>query len=325
MGRIVLIALLLGSAVVLPGCLPGGGDSDGSTETVAAPMWQHLLTGVSFANPSVGVISGWDGRVLRTSDGGASWVETDTGTRADLNSIAFLTDTVVIAVGSGGKMIRSTDAGVSWQQLESPTSNTLNQVARASDDLALAAGWNGTLLTSTDGGASWTATTLDPPNNYISLEYSQNLGMLVSSGGFVYRTFDGATWEPVLLPEGGTPTAVALFGEAGALLVGEFGEMLISENAGRDWINSDSIMTADLLCAAFVGNNTEVLAAGWDGLILRTSDGGTNWRLVATGTDKPIRAIEVIDALNIVAAGDGNTVLVSRDGGNSWRQATVDS
>ncbi|MHB1003923.1 MAG: WD40/YVTN/BNR-like repeat-containing protein, partial [Thermoleophilia bacterium] len=140
--RIFLIAILLGSAVLLPGCLPGDDDGGGgSTDTIEAPMWQHLLTGVSFANPSVGIVSGWGGRVLRTSDGGASWVETDTGTSADLNSVAFLTDTVVVAVGSGGRMLRSTDAGVSWQQLESPTTHTLNQVARAGDSLALAAGW----------------------------------------------------------------------------------------------------------------------------------------------------------------------------------------
>ncbi|MHB0914429.1 MAG: WD40/YVTN/BNR-like repeat-containing protein [Thermoleophilia bacterium] len=318
--------MLLGSAVLLPGCLPGGDDgSGGSTDTIEAPMWQHLLTGVSFANPSVGIVSGWGGRVLRTSDGGASWVETDTGTSADLNSVAFLTDTVVVAVGSGGRMLRSTDAGVSWQQLESPTTHTLNQVARAGDSLALAAGWNGTLLTSTDNGASWKPATLDPPNNYISLEYSQGVGMLVSSGGFVYRTFNGLDWEPVLLPEDRTPSAVALFGEAEALLVGEFGKILISDNAGVDWIDGDSIMTADLLCAAFVGDSANALVAGWDGMILRTSDGGANWRLVATGTDQPIRAIEVIDSLSVVAVGDGNTVLVSRDGGNSWTRATVGS
>lgn len=324
--RIFLIAVLLGGIALLPGCLPGGnGAGGGSADTTAAPMWQALLTDVSFANPSVGLVSGWDGRILRTSDGGATWVETNTGTRADLSSIAFLTDSVAVAVGSGGRMLRSTDSGVSWQMLDSPTSNTLNQITKANDSLALAAGWNGIIMTSTDSGATWEVTSLDPPNNYTSLEFKEPLGILVSSGGFVYRTLDGSTWEPVMLPEGGTPTAATLFGEAGALLVGEFGEMLISDNAGVDWYSSVSIMTADLLCGAFISNSTDALAGGWDGVMIRTSDGGASWRLIATGTDKPIRAIEVIDTLNVVAVGDNNTIIVSRDGGNSWTTATISS
>lgn len=324
--RIFLIAVLLGGIALQPGCLPGDdGAENGPTDTTPAPMWQALLTDVSFANSSVGLVSGWDGRILRTSDGGATWVETNTGTKADLSSVAFLTDSIAVAVGSGGKMLRSTDSGVTWQMLDSPTSNTLNRITKASDNLALAAGWNGIILTSTDSGATWKVSSLDPPNNYISLEYKQPLGMLVSSGGFVYRTLDGSTWEPVVLPEGGTPTAVTLFGASGALLVGEFGEMLLSDNAGIDWYSSVSIMTADLLCGAFIGNSTDALAAGWDGVMIRTSDGGVNWGLVATGTDKPIRAIEVIDVLNVVAVGDNNTIIVSRDGGNTWTAVAIGS
>lgn len=324
--RSTIVAMLLFGVIGAPGCLPGGGDDGGGhASTTPAPMWQDLLTDVSFADASVGLVSGWDGRLLRTTDGGANWVETHTGTNADLNSVAFLTDSVAIAVGSGGKILRSTDAGMSWQQLDSPTSETINKVVRAGSGLAVAAGWNGTILTSTDDGASWTLDRLDPPNNYISLDYREGVGMLVSSGGFVYRTFDGTKWEPVALPEQASPAAVSLYGQSEALLVGEFGEMLISNNAGTDWFESTSILTADLLCSTYVGNARNAIAAGWDGIMIRTGDGGTSWGAIAINTTRPIRAIEVVDPLTLYAVGDGDTIFISRDGGFTWaKQKSLD-
>ncbi|RJQ43935.1 MAG: hypothetical protein C4534_07425 [Gaiellales bacterium] len=310
----------MAAAAALGGCLPGD-DNGGGEADVPVPMWQDLLTDITFADANTGIVSGWGGRLLRTVDGGATWVQTKTGTEADLNSVAFLDGSVAVAVGAGGKMLRTTDAGMTWKELESPTGETLNQVVRAGNSLAIAAGWNGTILTSADKGVTWDATTVDFPNNYISLDYSQGVGMLVSSGGYVYRTLDGAaSWEAIPLPENTLPASVSLFGGSRALLVGQFGEMLVSNNSGADWYEGSSILTADLLCSSFVGSPDAALAGGWDGVMIRTADGGSTWSTVTAGTGRPIRAIEALDALTVFAVGDGDTIIVSRDGGNTWQE-----
>lgn len=316
----VLLILTLGGG--LSGCLPGGESGNGDASAVATvPMWQDLLTDISFADSSTGMISGWGGRLLRTTDGGESWVETKTGTETDLNSVAFLTGDIVVAVGSGGKILRSTDAGITWKELDSPSEETLNKVVSAGDELSVAVGWNGTILTSTDDGASWDATTLDPPNNYISVAFSDGVGLMIASGGAVYRTFDGTTWSTVPLPEEANPSAVSIVDGTQVLLVGEFGEMLVSDNAGNDWYESASIMTADLLCASYLGGPADALAGGWDGVMIRTSDGGASWGTVASGTDRPIRSIAARDDETVFAVGDSDTIVVSRDGGYTWSDA----
>lgn len=318
--RLLLTAALVASlTAIASGCSPGGEEADTSdtTDSISRSLWQDLLTDVSFRG-TTGVVSGWGGRILRTTDGGQSWVEIDSGTKTDLNSVAFLTDSVAVAVGSGGKILRSTDAGATWTSLESPTGETLNGIVDTGAGTALAAGWNGTVLSSVDDGASWTASTFDFPNNYISLDYWEGVTMMVSSGGFAYRSFDGVVWEPLKLPEEVTPAAVGLGPGSSAMLVGEYGEMLTSNNVGSDWYESAGVNTADLLCVAFVGNGQNAVAGGWDGVLLRTADGGASWATLTSGTMMTIRAIDVVDSNNIFAVGDGGTIIGSGDGGFTW-------
>lgn len=319
--RFFLIAALTMGMIAAPGCSLGDDENgNDSTQAIAPSLWQDLLTDVSFRDESVGVVSGWSGKILRTTDGGATWVETNTKTKADLNSVAFLTDNVVVAVGSGGKMLRSTDAGATWTVLDSPTTETLNGIVMTDDGNAVAVGWNATVLTSSDIGSSWTVEELDFPNNYISIDHNQGVTVTVSSGGFVYRSGDGVNWELLSLPEEVTPAAVGMGGFSTAMLVGEYGEMLISNDFGSDWQTSTSVNTADLLCVAYIGDGLNAIAAGWDGIMVRTDDGGFTWTTVASGTTRPIRAIEVVDSLTAYAVGDGDTILVSHDGGYTWER-----
>lgn len=63
-------------------------------------------------------------------------------------------------------------------------------------------------------------------------------------------------------------------------------------------------------------------AAGEDGTIMKTTDGGVNWSLQTSGTTSTIRSIFFLDASHGWACGDEGTIIVTTDGGAIWLPQT---
>ena len=66
----------------------------------------ELLTGVSFTDVSHGMVSGVFGIILRTTDGGETWVLETTPTDYDLSRISCTGANNGTAVGYGGSIFR---------------------------------------------------------------------------------------------------------------------------------------------------------------------------------------------------------------------------
>jgi photosystem II stability/assembly factor-like uncharacterized protein len=78
---------------------------------VAIGVKQTLLN-IAFADDKLGWIVGWNGVILRTGDGGKSWVEQVSGTRVNLYGLAVRKDgffsrtTQAWVVGAEGMVLR---------------------------------------------------------------------------------------------------------------------------------------------------------------------------------------------------------------------------
>ncbi len=100
-----------------------------------------------------------------------------------------------------------------------------------------------------------------------------------------------------------------------------------SPNFGQDprWQLQASGVTNDLSSISFVSDQLG-LAAGSQGIILRTKDGGKNWQTVLEPV-KRSRALDYIqftDAKNgWAAAGVLGTIMQTKDGGDSWKTIPI--
>ena len=74
----------------------------------------NTLLGVSFTNADTGTAVGDYGTVLRTTDGGATWLSQTSGTTGWLNSVSFTDVNNGTAVGEAGTIIHTTDGGTTW-------------------------------------------------------------------------------------------------------------------------------------------------------------------------------------------------------------------
>ncbi len=121
-----------------------------------------VLFAVDFADAETGLAVGLGGALLRTGDGGRSWIPVATGRRHALFAVAAGTRRAV-AVGEQGTVLHSSDAGASWSAPDehrlAPLSGFLRDLdfaPGADPRTGFSVGRGGAVLRTRDGGESWT-------------------------------------------------------------------------------------------------------------------------------------------------------------------------
>ena len=84
--------------------------------------------------------------MLKTTDGGATWVDQFDGVVGFFLDAAFANSSVGWAVGDGGTILHTPDGGTSWTQEVSGTSQLLHAIDFATAATGFASGSLGTLL-----------------------------------------------------------------------------------------------------------------------------------------------------------------------------------
>src|SRR5436305_15121990 len=77
------------------------------------PQW-NTLHDVSFVDGSTGTATRHNGTIIRTTDGGNSWVIQSSGTTNTLYGVSFTDVSHGTAVGASGTIVRTTDGGNTW-------------------------------------------------------------------------------------------------------------------------------------------------------------------------------------------------------------------
>ncbi len=101
--------------------------------------------------------------------------------------------------------------------------------------------------------------------------------------------------------------------------VGERGHVLISQDVGASWTQV-AVPTRSALTGLCLIDASRGWAAGHDGVILRTSDGGVSWERVhwAPEEEAPLFDVWFSSPLEGFAMGAYGTWYVTEDGGSSW-------
>ncbi|MDO8365216.1 MAG: YCF48-related protein [Saprospiraceae bacterium] len=100
-----------------------------------------------------------------------------------------------------------------------------------------------------------------------------------------------------------------------------FGWVMRSGNAGRSWIRLD--ITGDFFQSVHFPTASTGYICGSSGTVLKTTDGGQNWRNIRKGgstgrRQKPFRALWFASADQGWIVGDKGIFWQTDDGGNSW-------
>lgn len=210
---------------------------------------EERLFGVDLNAQGVAIAVGAFGALLRSTDGGQSWVNAapawagifeDTAGRLgdffepSMYGVQIADDGRAWVVGELALVLHSDDAGARWQVGHSGRSRvdgvdpTLFGLSMRADGSGVAVGQEGYVLVSSDGGASWRSIERPTHANLLSVHSSAD-GLVVATGmrEMLISRDSGASWTPVR----GEDIATGWY--SGAARPGDAGAPLVVGNAGR--------------------------------------------------------------------------------------------
>ncbi len=217
------------------------------------------------------VVVGYGGKILMTEDGGRSWRVLPSGTDRALYSVEFIDANTGWISGQDGVILHTSDGGKTWTRQVSGTTLYLFGIDFIDHQRGWAVGDRSTYLYTADGGRSW---------------------RLAKVGGPERLTADEAllAQEPVLYD-------VQFLDADTGWIVGEFGNIYHTTDGGKSWTNQQDTLLGDgifdtLDLPTFFGvqfiDRLNGVAAGLEGRIARTRDGGENWKFEKFELREPI-------------------------------------
>jgi len=292
-----------------------------------AQTWEKINTGTNlnfwcscFIDSTNGWVAGGTGgttknNILKTTDGGLSFVTQSTGFYSDISGFSAV-DINNAWVADGSIIIRhTTDGGTTWKNQTpgpSPTFpyNLLHDVFFKDVNNGWAVGDNGTIFRTTDGGTLWTKQTSGTTINLKTVFFATTSdGWTGGDFASVLRTNDGgASWTVVV-----TPTAFGrdtygisdlFFRDANQGWAAISGAVLRTGDGGNTWIPES---TSDGSNGLFFTND-DGWAVGSFGVIYRSGDGGVTWTIHKDIGDAFLYSVSFPDADHGWVTGSGGTL-----------------
>lgn len=236
--------------------------------------------------------------------------------------------TRTLAVGQRGHILYSDDAGKSWRQADVPVSSDLVAVSFPDTRHAWAVGHDGVVLHSNDAGQTWRvqyegrqAGPEGAQNPWLDVWFRDTReGYVIGAFGQVLHTTDGgAHWTPVPdqldNPKGLHLYAMRSIG-ADLYVAGEQG-LLLKRAAGDTRFRAIEVPYQGTLFG-LAGNERTLLAYGLRGTVLRSTDGGRNWKQIPTNVPAGLTAGTQTSDGRIVLVSQAGHVLASRDDGATF-------
>lgn len=248
------------------------------------------------------------GKVIKSTDGGSSWVRSDSGMPTDACVYTLAIDSVntqtIYAGTNGGMIYKSTNSGGIWSAVNTSLSLGVSIYSLAIDSVnpqTIYAGSSaGSVFKTSDGGLTWTdiysdqlggsvnVLTIDPANNQVIYAGTGSGSIFKSSnGGSGWMLFSSGL-------SGGTVSAIAI-----------------------DPIDTDVIYAGELSASLF---QLGAFVGVGDGGVFKSSDGGGSWALAVNGiTNCYIQALAINPTNSqVIYAGGNNSIYRSTNGGVSW-------
>lgn len=184
------------------------------------------------------VAVGNQGVVLRTVDGGTTWLPVQVPLSAIANKlmrVRAFSDGEAWAVGEAGAVLHTRDYGASWRRAAQEEDAAWNDIQRVGSRIVLV-GEFGRIRVSRDGGASWADAVSPVRSSLMSVIFRDvTTGVAVGLDGVVLKTDDaGASWVRLTNPDHNHLFDVIRDG-SGWVATGNKGVLLTADGDAKTW------------------------------------------------------------------------------------------
>ena len=259
---------------------------------------ERNLSKVEFVDSLTGWASGEGGTIVKTTDGGNSWIQQATNVQNNIQDLFILDKNNGWAIShqymansdqSGTNILNTTDGGEHWQTEFMPDEYV--HAIYFNDSLN---GWiggaTGFLRGTSDRGITWYEVTVDSIwYSYLSIydfkffnsQYGLAIGGFIDIAGVIWRTTDGGQyWSTVRL--GSEPLHTAKFLDSLEIIaIGgdlEYGAVIVrSTDAGINWSYETVGIFGEGIGLAFADDKEAWVTLGYSGTYMYSLDTGHTW------------------------------------------------
>ncbi len=294
----------------------------------------NMLYSLYFTDALTGYAAGSLGTIIKTTDGGKSWITNTSNTLQDLSEIFFINKFEGFSVGSSGTVLKTNDGGKLWSSIASGTSVYLHDMIFTERSTCYCAGLNGTILKSKDKGNSWSKLVTGTSAPLFCLNFLN--GNTGAAGGYniIIKTTDGGkSWDNQDLDYSrvGAVAGICYINNQTIYAAGNVpgGAFCITTDGGSNWeINSLGLPdvfdgSVDLVRSMSFLNSYYGYIVTDFGTILKTKDGGKSW--IRDSSFRPsytklsvMYDIQITDSSHINISGSGGTVIRTSNAGLNW-------
>jgi photosystem II stability/assembly factor-like uncharacterized protein len=303
--------------------------AQGGWTILGHPAVQDLKK-LSFTDDLHGWVCGDAGTILKTGDGGQSWVEQTSPVGLDLVDIDMLDEQTgwILAQEYGPDpwdnrttLLHTTNGGAEWV-VQAEFDQLMHAVGFSDALHGCVGGDGGVILRSVDGGRNWSAVTVEAPETarwpvldieFYSPTFALAAGGLYDATGLVWRTVDGGrSWTHVRVA--GEPVwATHAFDDDHIVCVGgdlDYGAgSALSSEGGQAWEYTDLHIWGQAGAVSFRNPVVGWAPLGFAGTAMYTVDGGHTWTAIPTPDGTPMFDVAFTSEETGYMVGAGGTVL----------------
>ncbi len=247
--------------------------------TIFSPVTKTLLK-VSSYNGNTVVITGYDGVILLSTNGGEVFeqVESGVGDEIDLWGVQMMNDTT------------------GW-----------------------VCGMNGTLLKTTNGGLTWLSIPTGLSIHYWWLEFlNEHLGFIACEEGKILKTTDGGNnWVQIQVGDSRALYTIDVIDSLHIIAAGVGGKNNYSSDGGNTWVQNNDLIFSSVNCISFVNVDTGY-AIGEDWGIRKTEDRGVTW--YASNVNLGEWHIKLLKDKTGYIVGSGLKIYKTINGYDNWKR-----
>lgn len=286
------------------------------------------LNTVFFLNADTGFAAGASGIVLKTTDGGTTWIDISPIYAPDLNGIYFFTADSGLVVGSNGTILRTANGGTTWLTVTSGIADAIMTVSFSGGN-GICGALSQSIIYSHDAGVTWSVA----QSGFMGGGFRGSV-MLSPDIGFVGG--ENSIFQPMVgkTTNGGQNWTFFIFylnnnegringleftdvntGYAACRLWNGEGAISKTTNGGSTW--SITLFSSSLNGVDFPVSNASLIGyvVGNGGIILKTEDAGTSWQNLNSGTSVNLTDVFFVNPDTGYVVGQGGTILKTTTGG----------
>ena len=291
----------------------------------------EILMSVNFVNNTTGWIVGYNGVILKTTNGGLNWNNQVSGTLNILKQCSFVSTQIGFVLGNSSLILKTTNGGANWFQQISGTTNDLTSTSIVNDSIGYICGLNQTLLKTTNGGNNWNSLSFPDSLNFHSIFFNNSLTGWLSSENpeissedsalKIFKTTNGGNvwFEQFNYPRKYSPFLQLQFSDSlnGWTVINynaiDFTFIFRTTNGGNSWIEYPLGPNGGY--SFYFINARKGWAAGSWNRLYNTLDGGVTWNRPNLLPSTSYTSIFFTDSLTGWTVGDHGTILKTTTGG----------